>query len=112
MQSNTIKPQFLVKLDRPFILAALIIPLIHIGLGYVGLSMTFVGGASAFWPSLGVFVAAMLLIGYRVWPILFVSDFIVSYIIYFKSNLLISSIIPAVNLITPFIATFFNSAIY
>ncbi|MBD2597611.1 MASE1 domain-containing protein [Nostoc spongiaeforme FACHB-130] len=106
MQSNTIKPQFPVKLDRPFILAALIIPLVHIGLGYLGLSMTFVGGASAFWPSLGVFVAAMLLIGYRVWPILFVSDFIVSYIIFFKHNLLISSIIPAVNLITPFVATF------
>ncbi|AFY44807.1 MASE1 domain-containing protein [Nostoc sp. PCC 7107] len=106
MQLNTIKQQFLVKLDRPFILAALIIPLVHIGLGYIGLSMTFVGGASAFWPSLGVFVAGMLLIGYRVWPILFVSDFIVSYIIFFKHNLVISSIIPAVNLITPFGATF------
>ncbi|MBE9205073.1 MASE1 domain-containing protein [Nostoc sp. LEGE 06077] len=106
MQLNTIKQQLLVKLDCPFILAALIIPLVHLGLGYIGLSMTFVGGASAFWPSLGVFVAGMLLIGYRVWPILFVSDFIVSYIIFFKHNLVISTIIPAVNLITPFVATF------
>ncbi|WP_103124463.1 MASE1 domain-containing protein [Nostoc cycadae] len=106
MQLNTIKQQFLVKLDRPFILAALIIPLVHLGLGYMGLSMTFVGGASAFWPALGVFVAGMLLVGYRVWPILFISDFIVSYIIFFKHNLVISTIIPAVNLITPFAATF------
>ncbi|BBD58897.1 sensor protein [Nostoc sp. HK-01] len=106
MQLNTIKQQFLVKLDRPFILAALIIPLVHLGLGYIGLSMTFVGGASAFWPALGVFVAGMLLVGYRVWPILFISDFIVSYIIFFKHNLVISTIIPAVNLITPFVATF------
>ncbi|BAY17000.1 sensor protein [Anabaenopsis circularis NIES-21] len=106
MQLNTIKQQFLVKLDRPFILAALIIPLVHLGLGYMGLSMTFVGGASAFWPALGVFVAGMLLVGYRVWPILFISDFIVSYIIFFKHNLVISTIIPAVNLITPFVATF------
>ncbi|MCC5636144.1 MASE1 domain-containing protein [Nostoc sp. CHAB 5844] len=101
-----IKRLFPIKLDRPFIIAALIIPIVHLGLGYIGLPMTFVGGASAFWPSLGVFVAGMLLVGYRVWPILFVSDFIVSYIIFFKHNLLISSIIPAVNLITPFVATF------
>lgn len=34
------------------------------------------------------------------------SDFIVSYIIFFKNNLLISIIIPVINLITPFVATF------
>ncbi|MBD2435410.1 MASE1 domain-containing protein [Nostoc sp. FACHB-110] len=106
MQLNTIKRQFLLKLDRPLIIAALTIPIVHLGLGYLGLSMTFVDGASAFWPSLGVFLAGMLLVGYRVWPILFISDFIVSYIIFFKHNILISSIIPAVNLITPFVATF------
>lgn len=106
MQQSKIKLQFLAKLDRPLIIAALIIPIVHLGLGYIGLSMTFVGGASAFWPSLGVFVAGMLLVGYRVWPILYLSDFIVSYIIFFKHNFLISAIIPAVNLITPFVATF------
>ncbi|WP_102205185.1 hypothetical protein [Fischerella muscicola] len=66
MQQTTIKRQFLVKLDRPFIIAALIIPIVHLAFGYIGLSMTFVNSASAFWPSLGVFLAAMLLIGYRV----------------------------------------------
>ncbi|OUL21013.1 histidine kinase [Nostoc sp. RF31YmG] len=106
MQQTTIKQKFLVKLDRPFLIAALIIPIVHLCLGYLGLSMTFVNGASVFWPSLGVFLAAMLLVGYRVCPILFVSDFIVSYILFFKNNFLISSIIPAVNLITPVVATF------
>ncbi len=106
MQQTTIKQQSLYKLDRPLLIAALIIPIVHLGLGYIGLSMTFVNGASVFWPSLGVFLAAMLLVGYRVWPILFVSDFIVSYLLFFKNNLLISSIIPAVNLFTPFIGTF------
>ncbi|BAY22458.1 sensor protein [Calothrix sp. NIES-2100] len=106
MQHITRKQQSLVKIDRPFVIAALIIPIVHLCLGYIGLSMTFVNGASVFWPSLGVFVAAMLLVGYRVWPILFVSDFIVSYILFFKNNFLISSIIPAVNLITPVVATF------
>ncbi|MBE8992443.1 MASE1 domain-containing protein [Nostoc sp. LEGE 12450] len=106
MQQTTTRQQFLPKLDRPFIIAALTIPIVHLGLGYIGLSMTFVGGASAFWPSLGVFLSGMLLIGYRVWPIIFLSDFIVSYIFFFKNNLLISTIIPAVNLITPFVATF------
>ncbi|MBD2446235.1 MASE1 domain-containing protein [Nostoc sp. FACHB-152] len=106
MQLNSLKRQFLAKLDRPFIIAALIIPIVHLGLGYMGLSMTFVNGASAFWPSFGVFLAGMLLVGYRIWPIIFLSDFTVSYILFFKNNLLISSIIPAVNLITPFIATF------
>jgi len=106
MQQTTIKRQFLGKLDRPFIIAALIIPIVHLGLGYLGLSMTFVNGASAFWPSFGVFLAGMLLVGYRVWPIIFLSDFIVCYILFFKNNLLISTLIPAVNLITPFVATF------
>jgi signal transduction histidine kinase/DNA-binding NarL/FixJ family response regulator len=106
MQQTTIKQQSLVKLDRPFLIAALIIPIVHLCLGYLGLSMTFVNGASVFWPSLGVFLAAMLLVGYRVWPILFVSDFIVSYLLFFKHNFLISSIIPAVNLFTPVIGTF------
>ncbi|MDZ8050409.1 MAG: MASE1 domain-containing protein [Aulosira sp. ZfuVER01] len=106
MQQTTIKQKSLIKFDRPFLIAALIIPIVHFCLGYIGLSMTFVNGASVFWPSLGVFLAAMLLVGYRVWPILFVSDFIVSYLLFFKHNLLISSIIPAVNLFTPFIGTF------
>ncbi|WP_026735163.1 MASE1 domain-containing protein [Fischerella sp. PCC 9605] len=106
MQQNTRKPQSLVKLDRPFLIAALIIPIVHFCLGYIGLSMTFVNGASVFWPSLGVFLAAMLLVGYRVWPILFLSDFIVGYILFFKNNFLISSIISGVNLITPVLATF------
>ncbi|BAY09277.1 MASE1 domain-containing protein [Calothrix sp. NIES-2098] len=106
MQQTTFKQQSLFKLDRPLLLAALIIPIVHLCLGRIGLSMTFVNGASAFWPSLGVFLAAMVLVGYRVWPILFVSDFIVSYLLFFKHNFLISSIIPAVNLFTPLIGTF------
>jgi signal transduction histidine kinase/CheY-like chemotaxis protein len=106
MQQTTIKQQFLAKFDRPFLIAALIIPIVHLCLGYIGLSMTFVNGASVFWPSFGVFLTGMLLIGYRVWPILFLSDFIVSYILFFKNNFLISSIIPAVNLITPLAASF------
>ncbi|MFE1744249.1 MASE1 domain-containing protein [Coleofasciculus sp. H7-2] len=101
-----IKQKFPVKLDRTYLIAALVIPIVHLYLGYVGLSTTFVNGASVFWPSLGVFLAAMLLLGYRVWPILFVSDFIVSHILFFPNNLLISLIIPAVNLITPFTGTF------
>jgi signal transduction histidine kinase/CheY-like chemotaxis protein len=106
MQQSTIKQRFLVKFDRPLVIAALTIPIVHLGLGYIGLSMTFVNGASVFWPSLGLFLAAMLLVGYRVWPILFLSDFIVSYLLFFKNNFLISTIIPVVNLFTPFIGTF------
>jgi signal transduction histidine kinase/CheY-like chemotaxis protein len=106
MQPMAIKQKFPLKLDRTFLIAALVIPIVHLYLGYVGLSTTFVNGASAFWPSLGVFLAAMLLLGYRVWPILFVSDFIVSHILFFPNNLLISLIIPAVNLLTPFTGTF------
>lgn len=106
MQPIAIKQKFPVKLDRTFLMAALVIPIVHLYLGYVGLSTTFVNGASVFWPSLGVFLAAMLILGYRVWPILFISDFIVSHILFFPNNLLISLIIPAVNLLTPFSGTF------
>ena len=100
------KHQFPFRLERTYLIAALVIPTVHIGLGYIGLSTTFINGASAFWPSFGVFLAAMLLLGYRVWPIIFVSDFIVCRLLFFQNNLLICIIIPAVNLITPFVATF------
>ncbi|MGG6296897.1 MASE1 domain-containing protein [Leptolyngbya sp. AN02str] len=103
--TQKITRRFHQQFDQPFLIAALVIPVIHLGLGYVGLSMTFVNGASVFWPSLGLFLAATLFFGYRILPILFLSDFIVSYIIFFKGNFLVSSIIPAVNLLTPIIGT-------
>jgi signal transduction histidine kinase/DNA-binding NarL/FixJ family response regulator len=105
MQQMILKPKLLLKVDRPFLIAAVIIPIVHFCLGYIGLSMTFINGASALWPSFGVFLAAMVLIGYRILPVLFVSDFIVSYLLFFKNNWVISSIIPAINLITPLLGT-------
>jgi hypothetical protein len=84
MQQVMGKQRFPLQFDTSFLIAALIVPIVHFCLGYIGLSMTFVNGASVFWPSLGVFLAVMLLVGYRVWPILFISDFTVSYILFFK----------------------------
>lgn len=106
MQTTVVRQKLRIRFDRSFLIAALVIPIVHLSLGYLGLSITFVNGASVFWPSLGIFVAAMLMLGYRVWPILYLSDFIVSYVLFFKGNILVSSIIPAVNLITPVLATF------
>ncbi|MCD8489521.1 MAG: MASE1 domain-containing protein [Desertifilum sp.] len=115
MQQLKIKPKCLAILNssnliqqpqRRFLLAAVTLPIVHLYLGYIGLSTMFVNGASVFWPSLGMFQAAMLLVGYRVWPILYISDFIVSYVLFFKNNLLISSLIPAANLFTPLIGTY------
>lgn len=105
MQQLVFKSKSSIHLDQKLLIAALVIPIVHLYLGYVGLSTTFVNGASVFWPSLGVFQAAMLLVGYRVWPILYLSDFIVSHILFFPNHLLISGIIPAVNLITPVVGT-------
>lgn len=94
------------KITRREWIAALAISIVHFCVGYIGLSTTFINGTSVFWPSLGVFVAVTLLLGYRVLPILFLSDFIVSYTLFFPKNLLVSILIPAANLFTPLIATF------
>jgi hypothetical protein len=55
MQQVMGKQRFPLQFDTSFLIAALIVPIVHFCLGYIGLSMTFVNGASVFWPSLGVF---------------------------------------------------------
>lgn len=87
-------------------IAVLVISTVHFCIGYICQSTTFINGASAFWPALGVFVAVTLLFGYRVLPVLFLSDFIVSYIIFFPGNILVSILIPIANLFTPLVANF------
>lgn len=74
------KPFF--KPDRTLLLALLIFPIIHFAATQLGLSFAFKDGVIAIWPSSGIFLAALLIFGYRIWPALAIADLIVEAIVY------------------------------
>src|ERR1043166_2144760 len=56
-----------------------LLPALHIGAGKFGLSLAFVhANATAVWPPAGIALAAFLLLGYGVWPAIFVGAFVVN----------------------------------
>src|SRR5690348_11838377 len=60
-------------------IAALI--LLYFGAGKLGLSLAFLHNhVSAVWPPTGLSLAAILLLGYRVWPAIFIGAFLVNYV--------------------------------
>jgi len=61
------------------IASLLLVALIYFGAGKLGLSLAFFQkSASPVWPPTGLSLAAMLLLGYRVWPAVFVGAFLVN----------------------------------
>src|SRR5579883_1563672 len=69
-------------------------------------SLSFNDGTLAFRPSSGVYLAIILLIGYRIVPAILISDFITNYFFYYH-NILISSSIAVVELIVLQATAFF-----
>src|SRR5260221_5572867 len=56
-----------------------ILTAVYIAAGKFGLSLAFVHtNATAVWPPAGIALAAFLLLGYRVWPAIFIGAFIVN----------------------------------
>src|SRR5207237_1014463 len=56
-----------------------VLTLIYFGAGKLGLSLALMHkSASSVWPPTGLALAAMLLLGYRVWPAIFLGAFLVN----------------------------------
>src|SRR5437764_11892692 len=59
-----------------------VLTLIYFGAGKLGLSLALMHkSASAVWPPTGLALAAVLLLGYRIWPAIFVGAFLVNWTI-------------------------------
>src|SRR5213083_2801835 len=56
-----------------------ILTAVYFAAGKLGLALAFVNAsASAVWPPAGIALAALLLLGYRTWPAIFVGAFLVN----------------------------------
>jgi signal transduction histidine kinase/CheY-like chemotaxis protein len=105
MQPSTIKRKLSLILNRTVLIAVLIIPAIHFSLVSLARSLYFQDGTLAIWPSSGIYLAAVLLLGYRIWPALLLSDLIVNSLL-FNQNLLLSTIISPIGILDPLVSAF------
>mgnify|MGYP000016915085 FL=1 len=105
-QKKTVKAKSPFLPDRKILIASLIIPAVHFGLCKIYLLVSSENGAAAIWPSAGIFLAAFLLLGWRILPVLFISDFIIQSIVFFPQDLLISSLTAFGNIIDLLVASF------
>jgi signal transduction histidine kinase/FixJ family two-component response regulator len=101
IQQSAVSKQFPIILDRTVLLAMLGIPLIHLCLANISLLISFQDGTSAIWPSAGVYLAAVLRFGFRIWPILLLSELVFNIPLY--NNIWASLLISGVNIIDPIV---------
>lgn len=93
-------------LDRTVILASLALPVIHFCVSKLVLSVA-EGGLSAIWPSVGIYLAFVLLWGYRVWPAILLSELIVNPMFYGYDKIWISIAASFIDLLDPLLMAFF-----
>ncbi|MBW4617040.1 MAG: MASE1 domain-containing protein [Desmonostoc vinosum HA7617-LM4] len=91
--------------DRTIIITILVLPVIHFCLAKLSVAIAFKDGTASVWPSPGVYLAATLLIGYRVWPAIFLSELIVNCTIFYN-NFLISTLISLSDVSDPLMMAF------
>ncbi|NJK74337.1 MAG: response regulator [Richelia sp. CSU_2_1] len=83
--------------EQNIVLASLIIILIHCALCQISLLVSFQNGASAIWPSAGLFLAAYLLLGVRILPALLLAHLLASLTIFYPSDFLTSGLLSLCN---------------
>ncbi len=87
--------------DRIVLIALIIIPAIHFCLGKLSTIITFQDGTAAILPSTGVYLAAILVLGYRIWPAILLSELIANFLIFYNNNFFSSIIISLIDLSDP-----------
>ncbi len=93
-------------LDQKLLIALLILPGIHFSLAILCRELYFQDGTTAIWPSTGVYLAAVLLLGYRIWPAILVSELIANSLLFYQDNILFGSSQAFIALIDPLVAGF------
>lgn len=84
MEPSSTKRKFPLVLDRTVAIAAIAIPIIHFCLAKLAASMSYENGVAPIWPSSGVYVAIILLLGYRVLPGILLSELIINILLFYK----------------------------
>ncbi len=103
---KTAKGKFPCLPDKKILIASLIIPVIHFCLSRIYLLISSENGTVAIWPSAGLFLAAFLLLGWRILPALFISDFLIKFSVFFPQDLMTSSLTAFGNIIDLLVASF------
>lgn len=88
------------SLDRTVILSILTLPIIHFGVSKLVLLVA-KDGISAVWPSVGIYLAVVLLWGYRVWPGILLSELIVNPLFYGYDKPLVNIAASLIDLADP-----------
>ncbi|MBL1177422.1 MASE1 domain-containing protein [Pantanalinema sp. GBBB05] len=92
-------------LDRTVILSILALPIIHFGVSKLVLLVA-KDGISAVWPSVGIYLAIVLLWGYRVWPGILLSELLVNPLFYGYDKPLVSIAASLIDLADPLLMAF------
>lgn len=92
--------------DPTVLIALLILPGIHYSLAILCRELYFHDGTTAIWPSTGVYLAAVLLLGYRIWPAILVSELIANCIIFYQDNILFGISQAFIAQIDPLVSAF------
>lgn len=108
MQQSVKTRKFPFILDRTILIAILILPIINFCLANLSRSLYFQDGTLGIWPSIGVYLAAVRLLGYRIWPAILLSEFIGNYLLFYQ-NIWISGSLAVVALIDPLVITWLNN---
>ena len=72
-------PKFSFKLDRTFLIALVVLPTLHMALANLSSSIALEEGVLAVWPSIAIYIAAIILFGYRLLPILWLGELLVNF---------------------------------
>jgi integral membrane sensor domain MASE1 len=67
------------KLDHTFLIALVVLPVIHIALAHLSTSIALEEGMVAVWPSIAIYIAVVIVFGYRLLPILWLGELIVNF---------------------------------
>jgi signal transduction histidine kinase/CheY-like chemotaxis protein len=102
MQQRFTNRKFPRIFDRTVLIFTIILPAIHFCLAKLSAIISFQDGTTAIWPSTGVYLAAVLLFGYHIWPAILLSEFIANSLLFYN-NLLVSSIISLIELSDPLV---------
>ncbi|MCJ8282424.1 MAG: MASE1 domain-containing protein, partial [Rivularia sp. ALOHA_DT_140] len=76
--SKTISRPFF-QFDRTLLIAIVVLPIVHYCMSKLATSIAFEKGLPPIWPTFGIYVAVVLLYGYRVLPAVFISGVIINF---------------------------------
>ncbi|HEY9667520.1 MAG TPA: MASE1 domain-containing protein [Coleofasciculaceae cyanobacterium] len=91
--------------NRTVLIALLVLPAIHLCLALLSRNLYFQDGTSAIWPSTGVYLAAILLLGYRIWPAILLSELLANSLLFY-TNIAVSSSQAVIGIIDPLVTGF------